>query len=106
MNVTQLSTRFLIKALCALGASSLICLFGFLGLGVIFRKELGQRREDCRRLALKVLESRLGQPRDIPPPEAASEGGMILNGNEAAVLPSERVKEPGVLAAADGFPKR
>ena len=67
LNVPQLTTRFMIKALCVLGAASLICLFGFLVLGVIFRKELDQRREDCRRLALKVLEARLG----IPAPEIA-----------------------------------
>ena len=60
LNVSQLTTRFVIKALCVLGASSLFCLFGFLILGMIFRKELDQRREDCRRLALRVLESRLG----------------------------------------------
>ena len=60
VNVPQLTTRFLIKALCALGAGSLICLFAFLGLGVFLRKELDQKREDCRRLALKVLESRRG----------------------------------------------
>jgi hypothetical protein len=34
---------------------------------VLFRKELDQRRDDCRRLALKVLEARLG----IPAPEIA-----------------------------------
>ena len=66
LNISQLTTRLVIKALCVLGASSLFCLFGFLILGVIFRKELDQRREDCRRLALKVLESRLGQPCATP----------------------------------------
>ena len=62
LNVSQLTARFFIKALCVLGAGSLFCLFGFLILGVMFRKELDQRREACRRLALKVLETRLGQP--------------------------------------------
>ena len=67
LNVPQFTTRLAIKALCVLGATSLFCLFGFLILGVMFRKELDQRREDCRRLALKVLESRLGQPCTTPP---------------------------------------
>jgi hypothetical protein len=66
LNVPQLTTRFAIKALCVLGATSLFCLFGFLILGVVFRKELDQRREDCRRLALEVLESRLGEPLVTP----------------------------------------
>jgi len=60
LNVSELTSRFFIKALCALGAGSGVCLFVFLGLGAIFRKELDQRQEDCRRLALKVLEARLG----------------------------------------------
>jgi formate hydrogenlyase subunit 3/multisubunit Na+/H+ antiporter MnhD subunit len=80
LNVSQLTTRFLIKALCALGAGSLICLCVFLGLGVALRKELDQRREDCRRLALKVLESRLGHPREIPPTGLAN-GQISKNRN-------------------------
>jgi len=35
----------------------------FMGLGVVYRKELDQRREECRRLATKLMESRLGKPR-------------------------------------------
>jgi len=37
----------------------------FTGLGVVYRKELDQRREECRRLAAKLLESRLGKPRAL-----------------------------------------
>ncbi|HXJ57140.1 MAG TPA: hypothetical protein VNU68_10785 [Verrucomicrobiae bacterium] len=94
LNLPQLTTRLLIKALCVLGAASLICLFGFLILGVIFRKELDQRREDCRRLALKVLELRLGQPCDIPPPKIVKTQEMILNGAEPAVLAPEILTAP------------
>lgn len=60
INLPQLADLILIKAVCALGAGSLFCLFGFLILGRLFRKELNRRREDCRRLVLKVLDS---QPR-------------------------------------------
>ena len=38
LNVPQLTTRFAIKALCVLGATTLFCLFGFLIIGVVFRK--------------------------------------------------------------------
>jgi len=79
LNVWQFTTRFAIKTLCVLGATSLFCLFGFLILGVVFRKELDQRREDCRRLALKVLESRLGQPRAATsPPVVKKENELVI----------------------------
>jgi hypothetical protein len=85
LNVSQLTTRLLIKGLCALGGGSVICLLVFLGLGAVFRKELDQRREDCRRLALKVLESRLGLPRVLPPAEIAKALEPILDGNRAVI---------------------
>ena len=81
MNVSQLTMMLPVKALCALGAGSVTCLFAFLGLGVIFRKELDQRLDDCRRLALKALESRVGKPRDLPPAPAAKAREMVVNGN-------------------------
>jgi hypothetical protein len=37
----------------------------FLGLQVVYRKELAHRREDCRRLATKLLESRLARPQGV-----------------------------------------
>lgn len=104
LNVSQLNTRFLIKALCALGGGSVICLFVFLGLGAAFRKELDQRRDDCRRLALKVLESRLGQPRDLPALEIAKPREVILTGIEALVASSEAVKLPKALVEVGGAP--
>jgi len=64
LNLSQLATQVFFKSLCVLGVGSLISLFGFMCVGVSLRNELDHRREDCRRLALKVLESRLGQPRN------------------------------------------
>ena len=61
-NLAAISELFIIKALCALGMGSMICLLAFLGLGLMYRKELDQRREACRRLAKEFLESRLGTP--------------------------------------------
>jgi len=72
---------------------------------VIFRKELDQRREDCRRLALKVLAARLGRPDGIPPPEIAKGRERILNGNEV-VSASAFVKRPENLVEAGGSPTR
>jgi formate hydrogenlyase subunit 3/multisubunit Na+/H+ antiporter MnhD subunit len=89
LNVSQLSTQFFVKALCAVGAGSLACLFLFLGLGAVYRRELDHHREDCRRLALKVLELRLGQPYDIPASKIAKEREMVVNGNGAAASASK-----------------
>jgi formate hydrogenlyase subunit 3/multisubunit Na+/H+ antiporter MnhD subunit len=50
-----------IKVLGALGLASLISLLAFVGFWVVHRQELDQRREECRRLAMKLFESRLGQ---------------------------------------------
>src|SRR6185436_12656398 len=50
-NMSQFVSPLISKVLCALGLGSLICLVSFLGLGVAYRKELDQQREECRRLA-------------------------------------------------------
>ena len=73
LNLSEYTGRFLIKLLCALGVGSLICLLVFLGLGMIYRKELDQRREECRQLAMKIMESRLGKP------ITASQQGMQIH---------------------------
>ena len=69
----QNGSPFIIKVLCELGLASLICLMAFLGLEMIYRKQLARRREECRRLATKLLESRLGPPGIPPSPAVAKE---------------------------------
>jgi hypothetical protein len=54
--------RFIAQACSVLGLTSLICIPAFFGLEVVYHKELDERREECRRLATKLLESRLGKP--------------------------------------------
>jgi hypothetical protein len=66
LNPLQLAGQWIPKALCALGVGSLICLLAFTGLGTVYRKELDQRREECRRLAKRVMESRLGKSCTMP----------------------------------------
>jgi hypothetical protein len=65
-NVPRFLTHFVVKASCALGLASLVSLLAFVGLWGWYRKDLHERREECRRLAAKVLESRLGRPGTIP----------------------------------------
>jgi hypothetical protein len=74
-NLSQLVTRFSSKFFCALGLGSMICLVAFTGFGMVHRNKLDQRREECRRLAAKLLESRLGKPRALEgtAPEIPSE---------------------------------
>ncbi|MEJ2009155.1 MAG: hypothetical protein P8Z30_13540 [Acidobacteriota bacterium] len=54
--------RFVIKAICAVGLASVICLVAFLGLLMIYRERMNQLREECRRLVIRLLESDHGRP--------------------------------------------
>ena len=65
-NTSRFMTRFGSKAFGALGLGALICLPAFLGLGLRYRKQMDEWREECRRLATNLLESRLGKPRRMP----------------------------------------
>ena len=61
LDLLQFTADWITNALCALGAGSLICLLAFTGLGAVYRRELDRRREECRRLATRLMESRLGK---------------------------------------------
>ena len=63
MDLTQFMMQLTIKVLCVLALGSLICIVAFLCLGVRYRNELANRREECRRLATKFLQARLGVQR-------------------------------------------
>jgi len=54
--------RFIPRLFCVMGLSALICVPVFLGLQVIYRIDLTRGREECRRRATKLLESRLAKP--------------------------------------------
>ena len=70
-NVPRFMTQAVSKASCAVALGSFIGLVAFLVIGARHRNVLDQCREDCRRLALNVLESRLGQPGAVPFPAAS-----------------------------------
>jgi hypothetical protein len=93
-NVSQFITPFVVKVLCALGLGSLICMLVFMGLAMVYRKELDQSREACRRLAVKLLESRLGKPSVMPLTGMVKEQDLLVNHSQAAVSASEIVKSP------------
>ena len=55
----QNKSRFIIRIFAILGLASLICLPAFLGYWGAYRRDLDRRREECRRMATQLLESRL-----------------------------------------------
>jgi hypothetical protein len=72
-------SQLVIKLLCELELAALISLAVFAGLLMAYRKELNRLREQCRRLAAKLLESRLGKPRAAPLTGAVKEQELIVN---------------------------
>jgi len=84
-NMTQFMMQFINKAFCALGLGSLICLMAFAGLAAVYRTELDQRREECRRLARKLLETRGGKTSIIPLPLAVEDRENTDGRSEATV---------------------
>jgi hypothetical protein len=55
------SPQFVINTFCALGAGALISLLVFLVLGLVYRRKLDMRREECRQIVTGLLKSRLGK---------------------------------------------
>jgi hypothetical protein len=63
LDITRLLTRLSAKALSVVALGSLICAVAFVALGLMYRREFNRHREECRRLGVKILETRLGEPR-------------------------------------------
>jgi hypothetical protein len=59
MNAMQFMDQFLIRILCGVAVGSLICLISFLLLGAFYRMELARHRDQCRSLALKIIQERV-----------------------------------------------
>lgn len=52
----------IVNLIFAVGLGSLISLVAFVGLGMVYRMKLDQRRDECRHLVMGLLESHLGKP--------------------------------------------
>lgn len=76
-NMPGFIARFLTQVSCVVGLSSLICIPAFVGLEVVYRKELDRQREQCRRVATQLLESRLGKPRTTAGAPVVQEPAVI-----------------------------
>jgi hypothetical protein len=57
---------FIVNLFWALGLGALISLVAFMGLGIVFRWKLDRRREECRQIVKRLLESRLGKTATAP----------------------------------------
>jgi len=53
--------QFIINTFGVLAVSWLICILAFAGLGMVYRWKLDRRREECRQIVTRLLESRLGK---------------------------------------------
>lgn len=85
---------FVIRLLGEIGVASLICLVTLMGLWMVYRRELNRLREQCRRLATTLLESRLGKLRAIPLAGVVKERDLVVNHNKAVVSGSEMAALP------------
>jgi hypothetical protein len=65
-NFPYRAPQFIVNMIYALGLGSLISLLVFTGLGAVYRWKLDHRREECRQLVARLLESRLGKPATAP----------------------------------------
>jgi hypothetical protein len=61
-NFPYSAPQSILNFICVLGVASLVSLVAFVILGMVYRKRLDRRREECRLLVARLLESRLGNP--------------------------------------------
>jgi hypothetical protein len=93
-HLSAFASQFVIKGFCTLGIGSLICLVAFTGIGFVYRRELNQRREECRGLVTKLLESHLGGPQlKLRNGELKDQEAIVLRSKIAAASP-ETLKLP------------
>jgi hypothetical protein len=71
------------------GAASMICLVVFMGLRIVYRAKLDQRREECRQLVVSLLESRLGKPAAVSPSGIVHDPGNVPPTTKVAVSATE-----------------
>lgn len=67
-NLLQFLELPLIKVLSAVALSSIICMLAFQILASFYRVQLAKHRDQCRTLAMKLLETRLNPPMGSPIP--------------------------------------
>ena len=88
-NVLDQASPLILAVICAVGLGSLFCLVVFMCLGITYRNNLDQRRNECRQLVVRLLESRLVKPIPTSTPAIDNESGNIVPQNEMIMLTPE-----------------
>jgi hypothetical protein len=83
--------QFFVNLVFALGLASLLCLLVFAGLRMVYRQKLDQRREECRQLIAKLLESCPGRPGVTPRQERQDDRVGEAEGRTAPVASKSMV---------------
>ncbi len=79
-------SQFTVNLVFALGVGFLISLLAFASLWIVYRWKLDLRREECRQMVTKLLESRLGKPaRTLLPANSGGEENALPKLTEAAM---------------------
>jgi uncharacterized membrane protein len=79
-NMLGFTTHFITQVFCVLGIVSMVCLLVFAYLGVVYRKNLDQLREECRQSVAKCMETRMGKSESILVPARDSGVGDVNGG--------------------------
>jgi len=72
-------SELVLRVLCELGLASLLCLAGFAGFLIAYRKKLNRLRKECFHLVIRLLEAHLGRPQ-VP---MSAGGHRVFNDVEA-----------------------
>ena len=89
----QNKSQLIIRIFSALGLASVVSLLAFAGYWIISHAVLDDRREECRRLVTRIVESRLGKPAGLssteetvrtkfPPSRVAGENPPAINSDQ------------------------
>ena len=73
-NLPPGTSQLIGRMIAGLGLAAMICVLVFVGLRVSYRQKLDQRREECRQLVKRFLDSRLGKPVTTQWRESREEG--------------------------------
>ena len=80
----------IVSLIYALGLGSLVSLLVFAGLGMAYRVKLDQRRDECRQIVMKLLESRLGNtviaPAEVIHADGVDGGTVLVASNDSDFL--------------------
>jgi hypothetical protein len=84
-NFPYSGSGFALRALCVLGLASLICLVGFAVLLAVYSRRLNGLQKKARQLVIRLLETRLGNPRHATMPgrqRVFDDGGTFQGATE------------------------